>query len=92
MHMREGGMVKKHRVLIDGQKLEEEDFATEVVGSMGAMETTNIFTMENMRTRIKKSNHTIAKLQDQLKNVEKNIREEVNKSLEQARAVERQEI
>ena len=64
MYMREGGMVKKHMVLVDGQKLEEEDFATEVVGSMGAMETTNIFTVENMRTRINKSNHIIAELQD----------------------------
>jgi hypothetical protein len=26
MHMREGGIVKKHRVLIDGQKMEEDDF------------------------------------------------------------------
>jgi hypothetical protein len=27
--------VKKHRVLIDGQKLEEDNFTTEVAGSMG---------------------------------------------------------
>jgi len=74
--------VKKNRVLIDGQKLEEEDFSTEVAGSMGAMEITNIFTVDNMGTRIKKSNHMIARLQDQLKNAEKKIREEVNKSLE----------
>jgi len=82
MHMREGGMMKNHRVLIDGKKLEQEDFATEVAGSMGAIATKNIFTMENMRTRMKKSNHVIAWLQDQLKNSKKNIREEVNKSLE----------
>jgi hypothetical protein len=62
MHMREGGMVKKHRVLIDGQKLEEEDFSTKIAGSMGAMATTNLFTVENMKTRIKKSNHMIAQL------------------------------
>jgi peptidoglycan hydrolase CwlO-like protein len=90
--MREGGMVKKHRLLIDGQKLEEEDFSTEVAGSMGEMETTNIFTVESMRTRIKKSNHMIARLQYQLKNANKNIKEEVDKSLEQARAIKRQEI
>jgi hypothetical protein len=60
MHMIKGGMVKKHRVLIDGHKLEEEDFTIEVAGSMGAMTTTNIFTMESMRTRINKSNHMIA--------------------------------
>jgi chromosome segregation ATPase len=45
-----------------------------------------------MRTRIKKSNNMIAQLQDQLKNVEKNIREEVSKILEQTKAVERLEI
>jgi hypothetical protein len=54
--------------------LEEEDFATEIAGFMGAMETTIFFTMGNMRTRINKSNNMIAQLQDQLKNVEKNIR------------------
>ena len=57
-------MVKKNKVLIDGQNLEEEDFTTEIAGSMGAMETTNFFTMGNMRTRIKKSNNMIAQLQD----------------------------
>jgi peptidoglycan hydrolase CwlO-like protein len=48
--------------------------------------------MGNMRTRIKKSNNMIAQLQNQLNNVEENIREEVNKILEQTRAAERLEI
>jgi hypothetical protein len=90
--MKEGVMVKKHKVFLDGQNLEEEDFATEIAGSMGAMATPNFFTMGNMRMRIKKSNDMIAQLQDQLKNDEKNIREEVSKSLEQTRAFERLEI
>jgi hypothetical protein len=51
--MREGGMVRKHRVLVDGQNLEEEDFSTEVAGSMGALEKTNLFIVDNMRTRLK---------------------------------------
>jgi hypothetical protein len=92
MHQREGTMVKKHRVLIDGQNLEEEDFTTEVAGSMGALATTNLFTVDNMKTRLKQSNHMIAQLQSQLKNTEKNIREEINKGLEQARVVDKQEI
>ena len=62
MYMKEGSMVKKHKVLLDGQNLEEEDFATEIAVSMGAMEITNFFTMGNMRTRIKKSNNMIAQL------------------------------
>ena len=92
MCMREEGVVKNHRALVDGQNVEEEDFTTEVVGSMGAMATTNLFTLENMRTRIKKSNNMIAQLQDQLKNAKKNIREEVSKNLEETRAAERLEI
>ena len=51
--MREGGMVKKHRVLVDGKNLEEGDFTTEVAGSMGVLETTNLFTVDNMRKRLK---------------------------------------
>jgi hypothetical protein len=60
--MREGGMVRKHRVLVDGQNMEEEYFTTEVVGSMGALETTNLFTVGNMRTRLKQSDHRIVQL------------------------------
>jgi hypothetical protein len=43
MHKREGNIVKKIKVLIDRQNLEEEDFATKVAGSMGAMATKNFF-------------------------------------------------
>jgi hypothetical protein len=39
MHKREGNMVKKNKVLIDRQNMDEEDFATKVAGSMGAMAT-----------------------------------------------------
>jgi hypothetical protein len=53
MHQREGTMVKRHRVLIDGHNLEEEYFATEVASSMGALATTNLFIVDNMRTRLK---------------------------------------
>jgi hypothetical protein len=92
MHKKEGNRVKKNKVLIDGQNLEEEDFAIEIAGSMGAMATTSFFTVGNMRTRIKKSDNMIDQLQDQLKNAEEKIREEVSKSLEQTRVAERLEI
>jgi hypothetical protein len=62
MYMKEGGMVKKNKVLLDGHNFEEGDFTSEIAGSMGAMETTKCFTMGNMRTRIKKSNNMISQL------------------------------
>jgi hypothetical protein len=92
MYMREGGMVKKHKVLVDGKNLEEGDFSTEVAGSMGALATTNLFTVSNMRARLEHSNCRITQLQDQLKDTEKSIKEEINKGLEQARAADKKEI
>jgi hypothetical protein len=52
MYMREGGMVNKHRVLVDGKNLEEGCFTTEVAGSMGVLATANLFTVSNMRARL----------------------------------------
>jgi hypothetical protein len=53
MHQKEGAMVKKHRVLLDGQNLEDEDFATEVADSLGAFATTNLFSVDNLKERLK---------------------------------------
>jgi hypothetical protein len=68
MYLREGTMVKKHRVLVDGKKLEEEDFATEVAGSIGALATANLFSVDSLKTRLKQKNQMIAQLQDQIRN------------------------
>lgn len=66
-------MVKKHRVLVDGQSLEEEDFAIEVASSMGALATTNLFSVDSLKTRLKQKNQMIAQLQDQIRHTENNI-------------------
>jgi hypothetical protein len=52
MHQKEGVTVKKHRVLLDGHNLEDEDFATEAV-SLGAFATTNLFSVDNLKERLK---------------------------------------
>jgi hypothetical protein len=92
MHQKEGTMVKKNRVLLDGQNLEDEDFATEVAESLGDFSTTNLFSVDNLKERLKQRNQMIIQLQNQIRNTEKNVREEVNKGLEQARASDKQEI
>jgi hypothetical protein len=38
-HQREGATVKRHRVLYDGQALDEADFAMEMAGSLGDFST-----------------------------------------------------
>jgi hypothetical protein len=49
-------MVKKKRVLLDGQNLEDEYFSIEVVGSLGDIATTNLFSIDNMKERMKQIN------------------------------------
>jgi hypothetical protein len=41
MHLKEGSTVKRHRVLFDGEELEEVDFVEEVAGSLGDFEKIN---------------------------------------------------
>ena len=89
---RENAMVKKHKIIIDGQNLKEEYFTTEVVGSIGALATTNQFTVENMKARLRQRNLMIAKIQGQLMENEKRIEEGINKGLDQARVRDKKEI
>ena len=89
MHLREGTMVKKHKVLVDGKNLEEEDFTTEVAGSMVALETTNLFSIDSLKVRLKHKNKMISQLPDQIRHTENNIREEVNQRVENARTADK---
>jgi hypothetical protein len=52
-HQRDGATIKNHRVPIDGQALEEEDFAAEVAGSLGDFATTNQFSVSNLKEKLK---------------------------------------
>jgi hypothetical protein len=36
-------MIKKHRVIIDGKKLKDGEFSTELVGTMGAIASAYIY-------------------------------------------------
>ena len=56
MHQKQGAMIKNHRVLLDGKNLKEEDFATEVAISLGDFSTNNLFSVDNMKERLKKRN------------------------------------
>jgi hypothetical protein len=62
IHQKEGAMVKKYRVLLDGQNLEDEDFVIEVVDSLGSFATTNLFSVDNLKERLKQRNQMISQL------------------------------
>jgi len=53
MHQREGATVKRHRVLLDGEALEEVEFVEEVAGLLGDFATTNQFSFGSLKERLK---------------------------------------
>jgi hypothetical protein len=91
-HQREGATVKRHRVLFDGQALEEADFAMEVAGTLGDFATTNHYSVGNLKEQLKQKDLLVRQLQHQMKTVEQSVRNEMNRGFEQIRACDRQEI
>jgi hypothetical protein len=79
-------------VLLDGQALEEEYFATKVVDSLGSFSMTNQFSVDNLKEKLKQKNQMISQLQNQIRTTENNVRDKVNKGLEQDRSSDKQEI
>jgi hypothetical protein len=53
MHQMDSVIFKKHMVLLYGKALEEEDFTTDVAGSLGDFATTNQFSVGNLKEKLK---------------------------------------
>jgi hypothetical protein len=91
-HQKEGATVKRHKVLYDGQALEEAEFSMEVAGTLGDFSTTNQCSVGNLAEQLKQKDLLVKQLQNQIKTVEQSVRNEMNKGFEQIRACDRQEI
>jgi hypothetical protein len=92
IHPRGEGMIKKHRIIIDGKKLKDGEFATKLAGTMGAISSTNMYSVGNLTTMLEQKEQTIIQLQDKLKENERNTSWRIQKGLEQARLKDMQEI
>jgi hypothetical protein len=62
MHLKEGLAVKRHRILIDGEALEEVYFVEEVVGSLGDFAMANQFSVGKLKERMKQKDLEISQL------------------------------
>lgn len=80
-HQRDGATVKKHMVLLDVKALEEEDFTTDVAGSLGAFATTNQFSVGNLKEKLKQKDLLVSQLQGKIETVEQEVGSEMTKSL-----------
>jgi hypothetical protein len=77
--------VKKNKIIIDGKKLKETEFATELVGTLGAIASANMCSIGNLITMMEQKDQEITQLQDRQKENEKLIEWSIQKGLEQAR-------
>jgi hypothetical protein len=84
--------LKKHKIIIDGKKLQDSAFATELAGSMGAIASANMYSVETLINTIEQKNQEITQLQGNLKENERIIGWGIKKGLEQARLKDLQEI
>jgi hypothetical protein len=84
--------IKRHKIIIDGKKLHDSAFATELEGSMGAIASANMYSVENLINTIEQKNQEITQLQGSLKDNEKKIAWGIKKGLEQARLKDIQDI
>ena len=84
--------VKKHKIIIDGKKLKESEFATELAGTMGAIASANMYSVGNFITMMEQKDQKITQLQGRLKENEKMIGWEIKKGLEKTRLKDIQEI
>jgi hypothetical protein len=85
-------IVKKHKIIIDGKKLKESEFATELAGTMGAIASANMYSVGNLITMMEQKDQEITQLQDRLRENEKIIGWGIQKGIEQARLKDIQEI
>jgi hypothetical protein len=85
-YQKEGATIKIHKVLLYLHALEEEEFATEVAGSLGDFVTTNQFSESSLKEKLKQKDMLIGKLQNQMKIVEQNVRSDINKEFQQLKS------
>jgi F420-0:gamma-glutamyl ligase-like protein len=52
IHPRGEGAIKRHKVIIDGKKLKDGEFATELAGTMVAIASANIYSVGNLTTML----------------------------------------
>jgi hypothetical protein len=62
IHPRGEGMIKKHRVILDGKKLKDGEFSTDLAGTMGAIALANIYSVGRLTIMLEQKDQTIIQL------------------------------
>jgi hypothetical protein len=92
LYQKEGVMAKKFKIMTDGKVVKEGEFAEEIVGTLGAYDIANQYSVGTLTAQLKRKNLLISKLEAKVATAKANVRDEVSRSLEEARTTDLREI
>jgi hypothetical protein len=87
-----GTVSKKFKILTDGRNMKKEEFATQIVGTLGAFSTVNQYSVETLKDQLKQKNRLIKTLEAKLATTEAATKDHASATLEQTRIEDQKEI
>jgi tellurite resistance protein len=83
---------KKYKVMTDGKNKKNEQFATEIAGTLGAYASANQFSVGLLKNQLKRKNRLIRTLEARLASATENAKGQASVEIEQARLADKNEI
>jgi hypothetical protein len=83
---------KKYKVITDGKDKKNEQFATEIAGTLGAYASANQFSVGLLKNQLKRKNHLIRTLEARLATTTETAKDQASVGIEQARLADKNEI
>jgi hypothetical protein len=83
-----GKVAKKFKILANGKDMKKQEFATQIAGTLEDFATTNQYSVESLKNQLKPKNLLIKTLEAKPATAEAAARDQVNTSIEQARAAD----
>jgi len=83
---------KKYKVITDGKDKKNEQFATEIAGTLGAYASVNQFLVGLLKNQLKRKNHLIRTLEARLDTATETAKDQASMGIEQARLANKNEI
>ena len=83
---------KKYKVITDGKDKKNEQFTTEIAGTLGAYSSVNQFSVGLLKNQLKRKNRLIKTLEARLTTITETAKDQASVGIEQARLADKNEI
>jgi hypothetical protein len=91
-YQEEGSNAKKFKVMTDGKNKKNEEFTTEIVGTLGVYASANQFSVGVLKNQLKRKNRLIKTLEARVASATKSAKGQVSGEIELARLADKKEI